>query len=194
MNWWVVFVSLWVSFTGWSVEFRDVTTADEGRHFFFLFLSFLRSLTSPKCYWISGPVWFDTFLCARTVRLFLELWQFAPTATTKHTRCLRTYLPKMSLNLGSSSIWNLSMYSYSSSVPRTLAILTNCEREHGMPRVKIKMVLVLPKIFRPQNSCQTTAATRTETTSGNQSTRPRGSSNRLESRGVLQKTKCEKVK
>ncbi len=52
----------------------------------------------------------------------------------KNTR-FQTYLPKMSLNLGSSSIWNLSMYSYSSSVPRTLAILTNCEREHWMPLV-----------------------------------------------------------
>ena len=44
---------------------------------------FLHVLTCPKCYWTLGPIWFDTFLCAHTVRPFLELWQFAPTATTK---------------------------------------------------------------------------------------------------------------
>lgn len=38
---------------------------------------------------------------------------------------MNTNLPRMSLNLGSRSIWYLSMYSYNSSVPRTLAIRTN---------------------------------------------------------------------
>jgi len=36
-------------------------------------------------------------------------------------------LPRIPLNLGSRSIWNLLMYSNSSSVPSTFAILTSCQ-------------------------------------------------------------------
>ena len=42
-----------------------------------------------------------------------------------NTSVIRSYLPRISLNRGSSSIWYLSRYSKSSSVPRTLAMRTN---------------------------------------------------------------------
>ena len=43
----------------------------------------------------------------------------------KQHKAFASYLPKMSLNLGSNSIWYFSTYSKSSSVPNTLAILTS---------------------------------------------------------------------
>jgi len=38
--------------------------------------------------------------------------------------------PRIPLNLGSRSIWNLLIYSNSSSVPSTFAILTSCHEKH----------------------------------------------------------------
>ena len=43
----------------------------------------------------------------------------------KQHKAFAIHLPKMSLNLGSNSIWYFSTYSKSSSVPNTLAILTS---------------------------------------------------------------------
>ena len=55
-----------------------------------------------------------------------------------------TYLPKMSLNLGSSSMWYFSIYSKSSSVPRTLEILTNCKwYNKGMINTGLQVTIII---------------------------------------------------